>query len=386
VDHEVLDRIADIEPYLRSQADTAESLRRLPDETAKKLNETGVVRLLQPKRWNGYEAEPQIFFEAVMRIASNCGASGWVAGVAGVHPWELASFEDKAQDEVWGEDTDTWVSSSYQPGGTGQAVSGGYVLSGRWMFSSGSDHCRWVILGGFVQDEPGGPKRSVHFLLPRKDYEIEDNWHVVGLAGTGSNDIVVNEVFVPEHRVISRDAVHDATGPGLSRNTAPVFRIPWGAIFPNAIAASVIGISMGALGAHMDYQRSRVAQTTGAVIDNPLAMDAIGQAAGEIEVSRDQMMRNVETLYGYLVRGEEIPLAVRVRNRRDQVQGVWRTVRAVDDIFARSGGNALRKGNPIQRFWRDAHAGLNHVVNVPDKAFHSWAAVEMGLDPVDNVL
>jgi alkylation response protein AidB-like acyl-CoA dehydrogenase len=223
-------------------------------------------------------------------------------------------------------------------------------------------------------------------LLPRKDYEIEDNWHVVGLAGTGSNDIVVNEVFVPEHRVISRDAVHDATGPGLSRNTAPVFRIPWGAIFPNAIAASVIGISMGALGAHMDYQRSRVAQTTGAVIDNPLAMDAIGQAAGEIEVSRDQMMRNVETLYGYLVRGEEIPLAVRVRNRRDQVQGVWRTVRAVDDIFARSGGNALRKGNPIQRFWRDAHAGLNHVVNVPDKAFHSWAAVEMGLDPVDNVL
>lgn len=386
MEHEVLDRIREIEPYLRSQADTAESLRRLPDETAKKLTETGVVRLLQPKRWNGYEADPRVFFEALMMIASNCGASGWVCGVAGVHPWELAGFDDRAQEEVWGEDTDTWISSSYQPGGVGRPVDGGYLLSGRWMFSSGSDHCQWVILGGSVKSGPDDPGEAVHFLLPRNDYEIEDNWHVVGLSGTGSNDIIVNEAFVPAYRILTRDQVHDTVGPGLVKNSAPVFRMPWGAVFPIAIASSVIGIAEGALRSHIEYQRSRVTQTMGPVVDNPMAMDAIGKAAGEISISREQLLRNVGDLYECLQRGDEVPMTLRARNRRDQVQGVFRVVRAVDEIFARSGGNALRVGNPIQRFWRDAHAGQQHVVNVPDKAFQSWASVEMGFDPLEQLL
>lgn len=383
---EVLDRIEEIQPYLRDQADRAEELRRLPDETAKKVKDTGVVRLLQPRRWNGYEADPRVFFEAVMAIASNCGSSGWVTGVAGVHPWEIAAFDDKAQEEVWGEDPDTWISSSYLPGGKARPVKGGYLLSGRWMFSSGSDHCQWAILGVQVLDEAGELSHSAHFLLPRTDYRIEDNWHVVGLAGTGSNDIVVEEVFVPAHRTATRDEIHECTGPGLVRNDAPCFRVPWGSVFPNAIAASVIGIAQGCLRSHMDYQRSRVTQTMGAVVENPMAMDAIGQAAGEIETARAQLLNNVGELYDFLVRGEAIPLPLRARNRRDQVQGVWRTVAAVDAIFARSGGNALRLGNPIQRFWRDAHAGLNHVVNVPDKAFASWASVAMGFDPLESIL
>ena len=383
---DVLDRITEIEPYLRDQADRAEELRRLPDETAKKLKDTGIVRLLQPRRWNGYEADPRIFFEAVMKVASNCGSSGWVMGVAGVHPWEVAAFDDQAQEEVWGDDTDTWISSSYQPGGKARPVEGGYVLSGRWMFSSGSDHCQWVILGVGVLDADGEPSHSAHFLLPRSDYVIEDTWHVIGLAGTGSNDIVVEDVFVPHHRTATRDEIHECTGPGLVRNDAPCFKVPWGAIFPNAIAASVVGIAEGALRSHIDYQRGRVTQTMGAVIDNPMAMDAIGRAAAEIDGTRARLLSNLAEMYDYLVRGESIPLPMRVRNRRDQVQDVWRTVAAVDAIFARSGGNALRKGNPIQRFWRDAHAGLNHVVNVPDKAFSSWANVAMGGDPLDPVL
>lgn len=382
---EVLDRIREIEPYLRDQADRAEELRRLPDETAKKLKDTGVVRLLQPQRWNGYEADPRVFFEAVMMIASNCGASGWVTGVAGVHPWEIAAFDDKAQEEVWGQDTDTWISSSYMPGGKAKPVPGGYELTGRWNFSSGSDHCEWVILGVQVLDEAGAPAHAAHFLLPRSDYAIEDNWHVIGLSGTGSNDIVVDAAFVPDYRTATRDEIHDCTGPGLVRNTAPVFRVPWGSIFPNAIAASVIGIAQGALRVHMDYQRERVTQTMGPVIDNPMAMDAIGRSAGDIELSHDRLLSNVGDLYEHLVRGEAIPLELRVRNRRDQMQMVWRTVEAVDAIFARSGGNALRKGNPIQRFWRDAHAGLNHVVNVPDKAYQSWANVAMGGGSLDLI-
>lgn len=383
---EVLDRIREIEPYLREQADRAEEARRLPDETAKKIKETGVVRLLQPRRWNGYEADPRVFFEAVMLIASNCGSSGWVTGVAGVHPWEIAMFDDRLQEEIWGDDTDRWISSSYLPGGKARPVEGGYRLSGRWMFSSGSDHCEWAILGVQVLDRAGDLSHSAHFVVPRTDYQIEDNWHVVGLCGTGSNDIVVDDVFVPSYRTATRDEIHDCTGPGLAANTAPCFRVPWGSIFPNAIAASVIGIAQGALRSHIDYQRSRVTQTMGAVIDNPMPMDAIGQAAGEIESARAQLLNNVSEMYEFLVRDEPIPLPLRVRNRRDQVQGVWRTVQAVDAIFNRSGGNALRVGNPIQRFWRDAHAGLNHVVNVPDKAFQSWASVAMGNPPTDPIL
>ena len=183
----------------------ADQLRRLPDATWKLLLESGFLRALQPARWGGGEVELVDFLDAVFELSRVNPSAGWVAGVIGVHPWQLALFDEQAQEEVWGEDAATMHSSSYNPTGTAVPVDGGYQVSGRWSFSSGCDHCRAVNLGAVVREQRGAGDLADFrsFLLLEGDYRIDDTWHVAGLRGTGSKDIVVDGVFVPTHRTQS---------------------------------------------------------------------------------------------------------------------------------------------------------------------------------------
>src|SRR6516164_5236169 len=189
--------VRDLLPVLRERAQETEDARVVPTESVKALEETGFFRLLQPAAHDGLEADPVTFLSAVRLIASACGSTGWVASVLGVHAWQLALFPPLAQDEVWAGDPAARMSSSYAPTGRAEAVDGGHRLTGRWSFSSGSGHATWVLLGAIV---PGESPDFRTFLLPASDYVIDDVWDTVGLRGTGSNDIVVDGVFVPEHR------------------------------------------------------------------------------------------------------------------------------------------------------------------------------------------
>src|SRR5216683_5362535 len=196
-------------------------LRVVPAESVKALTETGFFRLLQPARFGGHEADPITFLTAVRLIASACGSTGWVSSVVGVHPWQLALFPLRAQEDVWGTDPGTRMSSSYAPTGRAEAVAGGHRLTGRWSFSSGCDHATWVLLGGIVLDGDGKPTDFRTFLLPARDYVIDDVWDTVGLRGTGSNDIVVDGAFVPGHRSLSFTDVSRCKCPGHETNPAP---------------------------------------------------------------------------------------------------------------------------------------------------------------------
>ena len=203
VAEKVLDSVRDLLPVLRERAAEAEAGRRIPVASIQALQETGVLRLLQPQRYGGHEAHPMVFYTAVRLIASACGATGWVASVLGVHPWHVGLFSEDAQREVWAEDLDTRISSSYAPQGRATPVDGGFRFTGRWSFSSGSDHATWVLVGGLVIGADGRPTDFRTFLVPRTDYAVEDVWDTVGLRGTGSNDVVIDDVFVPEHRTLS---------------------------------------------------------------------------------------------------------------------------------------------------------------------------------------
>jgi 3-hydroxy-9,10-secoandrosta-1,3,5(10)-triene-9,17-dione monooxygenase len=202
----VLDGIDELLPKLRQRAQETEDLRRLPDATVSELQEIGFFRLLQPKQWDGFECDPMLFYEAARRLASACGSTGWVGSIVGVHNWHIALFDQTAQEEVWGDDTNVRISSSYAPMGAGVVVDGGYLVSGSWNWSSGCDHATWTFVGGPVIKD-GRPVDFGSFLIPRSDYEIEDVWHVVGLRGTGSNTLHVKDVYVPRHRFLSYKAV-----------------------------------------------------------------------------------------------------------------------------------------------------------------------------------
>ena len=263
--HEVVRRVEELSDRLSKAASETESLGRLSDESVRVVREAGVMRMLQPLEYGGYAAHPRDFAEAVMAVSKVCGSTGWVCGVGGVHPWELALMDRKVQDEVWGVDPDTWMASPYAPTGMANPVDGGYVLNGHWQFSSGTDHCDWIFLGALVGDGKGGlaqPFTMLHVVLPRADYTIvPDSWNVIGLCGTGGKDIIVDGAFIPSYRTINAEDVSaGAVAAERAGRTEAVYKLPFWSILPLGITSSVIGICEGALEAHLDYQRTRYPQ------------------------------------------------------------------------------------------------------------------------------
>ncbi|MGH3450843.1 MAG: 3-hydroxy-9,10-secoandrosta-1,3,5(10)-triene-9,17-dione monooxygenase oxygenase subunit [Haloechinothrix sp.] len=381
---DVLAGVAVLLPGFRERAQDTEDARRISEESIKALADTRFFKLLQPERYGGLEASPVDFYRAVRMISSACGSTGWVSSVLGVHPWQLALFDARAQQEVWGEDTGTLVSSSYAPMGRATPVDGGFQFSGRWSFSSGCDHAQWVFLGGLVLGPDGNPMDFRTFLLPRADYEIDDVWDAIGLRGTGSNDIIVKDVFVPEYRTLSFMDTGRCKCPGHAVNQSPVYRLPFASVFSCSIAVPVIGMATGAYEAYVGYTKERVrASTGGKAADDTFNQVRIAEAASKLDAAVLQIERNINEELSYVERGEKIPMALRVQVRRDQVNATGAGIAAVDRLFESAGGRALRTGTPIQRFWRDAHAGRVHAINDPEKALAMYGQFELGLKVQD---
>lgn len=376
----VVEAVRELLPVLRERAQETEDARRISEESIKALRQAGFFKLLQPSRYGGLEAHPVDFYRAVRAVASACGSTGWVASVLGCHPWQLGLFDDRAQAEVWGDDDDTLVSSSYAPMGRATPVEGGFTFKGRWSFSSGCDHAAWVFLGGLVLDEAGSPTDFRTFLLPRKDYQIIDVWDTIGLRGTGSNDILVEDVFVPAYRTLSFMDTGRCQGPGQEVNTGPLYKLPFASVFSCSISVPVIGMATGAYEAYVGYTKERVrASTGGQAKEDAFNQLRIAEAASRIDAAVLQIERNINEELTLAQAGEKIPFPLRMRLRRDQVNATGAAIQAVDRLFESAGGRALKVGTPIQRFWRDAHAGRVHAINDPEKALAMFGQAELGL-------
>jgi 3-hydroxy-9,10-secoandrosta-1,3,5(10)-triene-9,17-dione monooxygenase len=382
---EYLQRVRALIPAIRERALPAERLRRLPEETFAEFQEAGLFRCLQPKRYGGFELDPGTLYQAVMEIGAVCGSTAWILGVIGIHNWHLALFASQAQDDVWGKDTGIQVSTSLAPTGTVTRVDGGFRLRGRWSFSSGCDFCQWVALGGLVPPLGDGDAPDMRtFLVPRSDYTIDDTWYAVGLCGTGSKDVVVDDAFVPEYRTHSyRDAFY-LTNPGAAVNDAPLYRLPFGLVFPACISSPAIGVALGALEAFRDQTTIRISpRDRSRVAEDPFAQLALAEAAAEVTAARDRLLGNFAEAMRTVRDGTALSLAQRARYRWDTAKAVDRSVRAVDRLFEASGGRGVFLDNPIQRAWRDVHAIRAHAGNNLERAAFVFGRSEFGLPPVD---
>lgn len=384
------DKARELVPVLRERAEQCERERSVPQETIKDFAEAGFFRIMQPARWGGFELDPQDFYDVQMTVAEGCMSSAWVLGVVAIHNWQLGLFDDRAAQDVWGQDDGVLISSSYMPVGKVERVEGGFKFSGQWAFSSGCDHCQWAFLGAMVPPEKGqegSPPDMRTFLVPRTDYEIVDDWHVMGLKGTGSKTIVVKDAFVPEYRTHKARDGFTCDNPGNAVNDAPLFRLPFGQVFVRAVSSSAIGALAGAIDVFKETVSSRVGKNDGkSAGEDPFAQLALAEAMIAVDEMKLVLHRNFDRMMDAARSGEQLSMDERIKMRYDSGLVLQKCVEGIDTLFPFAGGSGIYDGHPLLRIFLDIHAGRAHTANNPYKYGRNLGAVELGAPNTDFFL
>ena len=283
------ERVNGLLPAIAERAEETESERRVPAKNIAELTEAGVFRLWVPKRYGGEESAVLPGYAAIEGLGRSCPSTAWVTSLLAVHSWLVAMFDERVQDEVWGDSPDTLVASSLAPSGEARHVEGGFVLNGSWPFSSGIDHCSWTVPSALVPDsDPDQPKVGHLFLVPASDYSIVDDWHVSGLRGTGSKSFVLDEVFVPEYRgQASQLTFGGELAAGRRVNTGPLYNWAWGPLFTYVFVPPAIGAAVEAVERFRTYMVSRRAPFTGAAFsEKSPSWLRLSHAAAEVDAAR----------------------------------------------------------------------------------------------------
>ena len=377
---ELVRRARDMIPRLLERAPEAEAARCLPKQTIAEMQEAGFFRILQPQRWGGYQMHPGVYYDVLMALAEGCFSTAWVYGVVGIHPWLIALYDDRAAQDVWGKDRSTLISSSLMPGGQLVPVKDGFKLGGRWLYSSGCEHCEWAFLGGVVPTERPEDFDWRFVLVPRSDYEIIDTWHVSGLKATGSQDIVVKDAFVPAYRVQKVMDLYHCKGPGQAVNTAALYRIPAAQILYLGVACGAIGALQGMVDHYRAYAAKR-ATPRGRTADDPIAQLACAEAAAIADELRLVLHHNLGGLLAYAERREVPPMELRLKYKFHSAWGVERCGLAALKLFKALGAHAIRTDLPFGRIVADINAGRQHVSNQPEYFGRAWGGMLLGGPP-----
>jgi 3-hydroxy-9,10-secoandrosta-1,3,5(10)-triene-9,17-dione monooxygenase len=380
---ELIDRAKRLVPFLRDRAEATEANRSVLPEVVDAFVEAGFYRICQPRSHGGYEMSPLTLFRVAAELGRGCPSSAWCLCLISVHNWEIGLLDPRLADDLWGTDDTVRISSSYAPFGTVEKVEGGYRLSGRWPWSSGCDHCSWVVLGAVVREEGKAPD-LLAFYVQRPHYEIVDTWHVFGLKGTGSKDIVVKDAFIPDYRTHSFADSFAKTEPGAAHFTARTFKYPFGVTFAHCLASVTVGMAEGALEVSLAHFRERRHAMDGsAAIEDPFVRRRIAEADSIVRGLRLRMDAAFASLDRYIDAGEPIPVDVRVAAKWDAQCIGKGAMEAVELLFKASGARGIMLSNPIQRYFRDVHAASNHSYLHVDKASMNVGGVLMGAETRD---
>jgi 3-hydroxy-9,10-secoandrosta-1,3,5(10)-triene-9,17-dione monooxygenase len=380
---EVIARARAMIPALAARSLDGRRARRIPDETIADMQRAGFFRVLQPKRWGGYEMDLNTFYEIQLALAEGDMSTGWIYGVSGVHPWFMALLDNRAAKDVWGKDSSTLICSSLMPAGKAVPADGGFRLSGRWKYASCCDHCDWALLGAMVAADGGGPPAGRVFLLPRTSYQSVDTWQVSGLQGTGSWDVIVDDVVVPAYRSQAMLDNFLLKGPGQAVNTSSLYRLPFGQIFVRGISTSALGALQGMLNALMGYGKTRVTRAGGRSAENPFVQLLCAETAAAIDEMKMILHRNFRDLHAYAQRGETPPLALRLQYKFQSTAVTERSTLLAARIFKATGAAGLSEELPFGGILADLTAGRQHISNQYEYVGSSWGGVMFGLENKD---
>ncbi len=376
---EMIARCRALAPALLERAPEAENLRRCPDATIEDYFAIGLDRLLKPARYGGWQMGWDRLCETALAVAHGCCAQGWVLTIYGDHIQHLGMFHRKAQDEVWA-DPRALVSTSFGVQGEARRVPGGAILSGKWSFSSGIDHARWIMAGSMLRDASGGEPRAMVFLLPKSEVEVIDDWQVMGLAGTGSKSFRIAEAFVPDHRILDALAAAEGTPSPDCGNDAPIFRTPRRSTAGFALGSVSVGACQGMLDAFVAAQRGRVSRGI-ALAEEQWMQLVIAEAAATLKAAALLAVSDARETMALVAGGGAAPIAVRAADKRDASFVTKMARETVDRLFGVAGGASLHQSNVLQRYFRDIHAATSHFGLRWEHSAIPYARLALGLPP-----
>src|SRR3954469_2643672 len=374
-------------PQLRERAAATEQLRRLPPETERELHETGLFRIVQPKRVGGSELDYVALVDCADTLAQADASVAWNFANLASHHWMLGMFDPRAQDAVWSRDANALIASSFIfPAGRARKADGGYVLKGSWPFSSGVESCEWNMLGSVVwsEDEADGIEYRI-FLLNRSQYTIKDTWNATGLRGTGSNDVDVADVFVEEAMSVSVSELAGGPTPGSAINPNALYALPVFSLFPYVLSGVGLGNAQACLNDYVEFARHRASTYNRAKLsDLQTTQIKIAEASAKIDAARLVMRTNCIDAMDDAKHGHIPDLAGKTRLRRDGAFSMKLCTEAVSLLFAASGARSLFTSGALQRQFRDAHAVNSHLAFNFDAAGTNYGRVALGL-PSENL-
>ncbi len=381
----LVDRARSMVAALRARAAATEAARRVSRQTISGMIEAGLFRSLQPVCYGGYEHDYGVVIDVGFELSRGCASTGWVYGVLSAGSCIVAKFPRPAQDDVWHGDPDALVAGSFMPTGVTELVDGGYKISGKWGFASGYDNAAWLYLGAKLATGTDEPATDLAFmLLPRSDCRSLDNWNAIGLGGTGSHDVVVEQAFVPEHRVLPISQLRNPSR--TDRDASPLYRVPLLSAAQVGLSVAAIGAAQGALDEFLDATRARL--TTGALMGAGKRMaefqnvqSRVGEAMGLIDAARLLLQRDAAETTATVKAGGDVSIEARIRNRRDHAFSVHLAIQAVNRLFEVVGGGGMSKDSAFQRHWRDANAVAKHVSLQWDAVSAMAGQHALGLEP-----
>jgi alkylation response protein AidB-like acyl-CoA dehydrogenase len=352
-------------PQLSARAQQTEQDRQISADVIELCRAAGFFRLLQPRRFGGLEYRFSDFLQLAIELGRADGSTAWAVSIAILHNWLIGLYPAEAQREVWA-DPDALVTGSYAPSGKCEAADGGYMLTGEWSFASNCDHSQWFVVAAFLPRAEAGPPAPAWFVVPRASCWIKDTWHSMGMSGTGSKTVVIdNPVFVPLYRALTVAAMNSGAAPGTEINHDLLYCLTFSGTAPFTLCAVPVGVALGAIDAFTELARTKVASQPGGppvpMAQLPSVQLAIGEASAIMDAVRLLLERDVAEIDALHAGGETLGISGRIRHRRDHGFAAKEAARAVTLLFEAMGANGGALNSPIQRAWRDVNIVARHM-------------------------
>jgi len=379
---QLIARAREVRPVLQKNAAETDSLRRLPEEVVRAIRDSGLCRLMVPKRFGGYQTSVRTYIEVMVELGQGCGSTAWVASLINVCAWLAALFPERAQKDVWGPNPDAWIAGSLAPNGIALPVEGGWRVSGRWPWASGSMHAQWVACGIHMENEKGEMTNLGLSLIPIDEVTVEDTWFMVGMKGTGSNTIVAKDVFVPEHRFLPYPQAFAGTYRTEFKDEV-IYRVDLVPVTVLILAGSQIGVARAALEHTIAKSRSRGITHT----NFPLQAESSGfqmqvaEAAMKIDTATLHAQRAADDLDRAAEERRHMDLTERARVRIDTALVAKYCREAVEVLVAAHGTSSLADSNRLQRLWRDVHTASHHAITEWQVNLEVYGKALLGVEP-----